>query len=131
MSENRDRPNIKGPALPERSADDSAVTRMRQEVTKGVPATQGPPEPREAAGGAVDRPHGVLQNYFETIVEIVPKKVDTKPMNLRIPTDLHRRLKILAGLQGVTRSLSTAWVLRWTGGSRGSTGGACDVPGQD
>jgi hypothetical protein len=75
---------------------------MRQEVTKGVPATQGPPEPHEAAGGAVDKPHGVLQNYFETIVEIVPKKVDTKPMNLRIPTDLHRRLKILAGLQGVT-----------------------------
>jgi hypothetical protein len=97
-----ERPNIKGPALPERSADDSAVTRMRQEVTKGVPATQVPPEPHEAAGGAVDKPHGVLQNYFDTIVEIVPKKADTKPMNLRIPTELHRRLKILAGLQGVT-----------------------------
>jgi predicted HicB family RNase H-like nuclease len=61
-----------------------------------------PAPPQEAIVEAVDKPHGVLQNYFDTIVEIVPKKADTKPMNLRIPTDLHRRLKILAGLQGVT-----------------------------
>jgi predicted HicB family RNase H-like nuclease len=99
MAEKHDRPNIKGPALPPRPVDDSAVARMREEVTRNAVATTTTQQP---VGEAVDAPHGVLTNYFEAIVEIVPKKIDTKPMNLRIPTDLHRRLKILAGLQGVT-----------------------------
>jgi hypothetical protein len=102
MAEKHDRPNIKGPALPPRSADDSAVSRMREEAVRGSEATTPLAIPQEAAGGAVDKPHGVVQNYFDVIDEIVPRKGDTKPMNLRIPTDLHRRLKILAGLQGVT-----------------------------
>jgi hypothetical protein len=80
-----DRPALRGPELP---ADVARIAEGARVV---------PPEVHEARGEPVRKPQGLSE-----IVARVPEVEATKPLNLRIPQSLHKRLKVLAGLSGVT-----------------------------
>lgn len=79
------RPPLKGPELPPSVA---AIAQGARVI---------PPDLQQPAVGPSERP-----GRLSEIVRDVPDAEPTQPLNLRIPKSLHKRLKVLASVTGVT-----------------------------